>query len=114
MKRIQNFDYFRKNGEHAKATRTGGIVSILSLVVSQACCSQFTQTISYLIATQYNQYTKALIKKDTIVAVDMHKGTQYVQMNIDLVLPYAPCQSKIRVYILSHVVMDIIIKTGYT
>ena len=34
MKRIQNFDYFRKNGEHAKATRTGGIVSIFSLVVS--------------------------------------------------------------------------------
>jgi len=34
LNRIKNIDYFRKEGDHAKATRTGGIVSILSLVVS--------------------------------------------------------------------------------
>jgi hypothetical protein len=42
MKKIQNIDYFRKNGEHAKATRTGGLVSILSLLVSQNFKRKFT------------------------------------------------------------------------
>jgi hypothetical protein len=46
MKRIQNFDYFRKNGEHAKATRTGGIVSILSLVVSQTFLILLRQSVT--------------------------------------------------------------------
>jgi len=31
MKKIRSIDYFRKPGEHALATRTGGIVSILSI-----------------------------------------------------------------------------------
>jgi len=32
MKRIKNFDYFRKN-DQSKATRVGGLISILSLTV---------------------------------------------------------------------------------
>ena len=34
MKKIKNFDYFRKT-EHAKATRMGGFVSILCFCVRQ-------------------------------------------------------------------------------
>ena len=34
MNKFQRIDYFRKSGDYAKPTRTGGIVSILSVIVS--------------------------------------------------------------------------------
>ena len=102
MKRIKNIDYFRKDGEHAKATRTGGIISILSVIVTyfdfhlHVCI----QTIVYLAMTQWAIYMKPNVSKDTTVQVDIHKGSEFVDLDIDLVFPKAPCSGK---YFLTHI-----------
>jgi hypothetical protein len=48
-------------------------------------------------------YMRPHVSKDTFVQVDLHKGSEYVTLDIDMVFPQAPCQ-----------IFDFIVRTGYT
>lgn len=61
------------------------------------------QTIAYLTHSQWQVYLKPNVSKDTFVQIDIHKGSEFVDMNIDLIIPKAPCS-----------VLDVIVKTGYS
>ena len=47
--------------------------------------------------------------------VDIHKGSEFVNLEIDLVLPQAPCECKSLSHIFDILLaFDFIMKTGYT
>jgi len=78
MRAIKSLDYFRKTDQKHK-TRTGGIVSILSVT-----------TIIFLTYLQIVDFKKPVIKKDTFVTVDIEDDAE-IKMTIDVVFPRCPC-----------------------
>lgn len=48
-------------------------------------------TIFLLALSQWNNYMKPVVSKDTFVQIDIHKGSEYIDLDIDMVFPRAPC-----------------------
>ena len=55
------------------------------------------------------------VAKDTTVQVDIHQGSEFIDLDIDLVFPKAPCSGKLlKSKVKFDAVLDIMLKTGYT
>jgi len=47
--------------------------------------------------SQWKNYMRPNVAKDTTVQVDIHQGSEFIDLDIDLVFPKAPCSGKFQV-----------------
>jgi hypothetical protein len=49
----------------------------------------------WLSVNQWNSYRKPVVQKDTFVQVDIHKGSEFIDLDIDMIVPNCPCPCKL-------------------
>ncbi len=114
MFNFKQLDFFRKT-DQTRSTVIGGLVSLLSLVVSFCyiqCykkvfdnilmfmfidCDIFSndelQCITLLVLTRVTEFLTPVVKKDLFVTSNMEVDPM-INMHMDVVFPNAPCGSK--------------------
>ena len=66
----------------------------------------------FLTYIQIVDYRQPIIKKDTFVAVDIEDDAS-IKMTLDVVFPRCPCECKWNKKFNVHLVLDVILTSGY-